>query len=120
MMPSIALLFIHWVGDYLLQTNEMATRKSQSFKWLTVHVLLYTAALLVGVLLLIPVGVIPVENIVTFVGVNGALHWITDLVTSRIGYRVSDTPRIYYPLIGFDQFLHAVTLLVTLQWLGGG
>lgn len=118
MIPSIALLFIHWVGDYLLQSNKMAVMKSQSIKWLTIHVLVYTAVLLVGVLLLIPFHVIPIDHIATFILINGALHWITDLITSRIALRVVDTPRIYHPVIGFDQFLHAVALLVTLQWLG--
>lgn len=118
MIPSITLLFIHWVGDYVLQSNEMATRKSQSIKWLTIHVLVYTCALLAGVLLLIPFDVIPIDHIATFVGINGAFHWITDLTTSRIAHRVADNPRIYHPVIGFDQFLHSLTLLVTLQWLG--
>jgi len=117
MLSSIAILFIHWVGDYLLQTNEIAAKKSKSIRWLTLHVLLYTIALLIGVFILTYVGVISLTNILLFVGVNGALHWITDLITSRIGHRIAHKPRPYYLLIGFDQFLHAAALLSTLQWL---
>ena len=118
LVPSIAILFIHWVGDYLLQTNEIAAKKSQSIPWLTIHVLLYTAALLVGVFVLIRTNVIALNNLALFIGINGALHWITDLITSRIATRVADKPRLYFPLIGFDQFLHSVALLATLEWLG--
>jgi Na+-transporting NADH:ubiquinone oxidoreductase subunit NqrE len=117
MIPSIALLIIHWVGDYVLQFNEMATRKSQSLKWLTVHVLVYTAALLTGTFVLVLVDMMAFDKVIVFVGVNAALHWITDLVTSRVADRVSDRPRLYYPLIGFDQLLHSVTLLSTFHWL---
>jgi hypothetical protein len=117
MLSSIAILFIHWVGDYLLQTNEIASKKSKSVRWLTFHVLLYTLALLVGVFLLNLINVISLDNILLFAGVNGALHWITDLITSRLAHRLTHKPRPYYLLIGFDQFLHAATLLYTLQWL---
>jgi hypothetical protein len=118
MLPSITILFIHWFGDYLLQTNEIAAKKSQSISWLTIHVVLYSISLLVGVLLLMTLtDIMPRNHIPLFIGINGALHWITDLVTSRVAQRVSHNPRLYYPLIGFDQFLHSATLLYTLQWL---
>jgi hypothetical protein len=118
MFPSITILFIHWVGDYLLQTNEIAAKKSKSIVWLTFHVLLYAVALLVGILLMsIRTGMVPFNSIALFVGINGALHWITDLVTSRIVQRVVGNTRVFYLVIGFDQFLHAAALLSTLQLL---
>jgi hypothetical protein len=118
MMPSIALLFIHWVGDYLFQSNEMAAKKFQSYRWLTFHVLVYSVVLLAGVLLLIPFNVVPIDRIPAFVGLNAALHWATDFMTSRLANRVADTPSLFYPIVGFDQFLHSVALLSTLNWLG--
>lgn len=115
MIPSIALLFTHWVGDYVLQFNEMAARKSKSFKWLTIHVLVYTGTLLLGSFLLVFFDMMALDKVAIFVAVNGAIHWVTDLITSRLADRVANTPRLYYPIVGFDQLLHTATLLFTFQ-----
>ncbi len=113
MLTAVLLLFAHWVGDYGLQTNEMANNKATSIRWLTIHVLVYAV-----VLLLVTALIFPIKSAILFCLVNAGLHWLTDLCTGRLAARVKANPRHYYPVIGFDQFLHAASLLLTAEWVG--
>ena len=107
----ILLLFAHWVGDYLLQTNKIAANKARGVKWLTIHVALYGA-----VLFCFSIVVIKMPNIVYFVLINVALHWGTDFITSRAAAYFKDNPRVYFPILGFDQFIHATALILTFEY----
>lgn len=106
--------FAHWVGDFLLQTSDMAHYKSTSIKWLTFHVAVYSTALL-----LFSVWLMDARSLAWFVFSNAMLHWITDFFTSRIASKYSSRPRIFYSVIGFDQFIHYSTLVLTSYWLLG-
>lgn len=111
------LLAVHWWADFAQQTDEMATGKATSNRWLTIHVAIYTAWLMVGVL-----GVsfltTPLRGLV-FVLLNGALHWGTDYVTSRWTSRLWKEGRRhdFFVAIGADQLVHTVTLILTASWL---
>lgn len=102
------MLFAHWVGDYALQTNQMASLKAFSLKWLSIHVLVYIIPITITAFV-----VFPTDVAWKFVAVNAMLHWLTDLVTGRLAHKHRDNPRMYYPIIGFDQFVHAACLLGT-------
>lgn len=101
------LLAVHWAADFVLQTNEMALGKSTSNRWLSFHVAVYTIAL--AFLTLSP----------WFALVNGALHWVTDYVTSRWTARLWKAERRhdFFVAIGVDQLIHTVTLVLTAAWL---
>ena len=107
-MEYIILLFFHWIGDYLLQTNRMAKLKSERIDWLTFHALAYSVALSAGALFLFPWKIA-----LGFIALNASLHWVTDFVTSRASSYFKNNPRIFYPIIGFDQFLHAAALILS-------
>lgn len=111
MYSGILLLFAHWIGDYLFQTNEMATSKGRSFYWLNVHVAVYTLPILASALMLFPWDIA-----LYFALLNALFHWITDFVTTRLAYRYQSNPRLFYPIIGFDQFTHGACLLGTLLY----
>lgn len=113
MYPSLLLLFAHWVGDYGLQTNEMANNKGTSLRWLNIHVAAYSVPLLAAAFILFPW-----ELALRFALVNSVLHWVIDFLTTKLSRQVRDTPRLYYPLIGFDQFLHGACLLGTYYYMG--
>jgi hypothetical protein len=106
------LLFAHWVGDYVLQTNEMAYYKGRSLRWLTIHVAVYSIPIGAAAFILFRPGVI-----LQFCDINFALHWATDFITSRLAYHYKETPRIYYPIIGFDQFIHGACLILTANYV---
>lgn len=98
---------IHFVADFVLQTDAQAKAKSRSNVALTAHVATYTAILLVCTAQPL------------FALVNGALHWATDWVTSRINARLWAAGRVhdFFVGVGADQLIHTVTLGLTALWL---
>ena len=76
----ISFLVLHFIGDFLLQSNWMALNKSKSLIALTTHAMVYTIAFVVGLLLL---GY-PSWNVLLFGWITFVLHWTTDAITSRI------------------------------------
>ncbi len=113
----VALLWVHWLADFVCQTHWQASNKSKSLNALGRHVASYTAILaLFSVLILSPV---PVDRWAWFVALNGALHFATDYVTSRWSakfYAQQDWHN-FFVVIGFDQLIHQVTLAATFWWL---
>jgi hypothetical protein len=98
------------MGDFLFQSTNMATKKPYSIKWLNIHILVYIACMYPAIFYLTDW-----ETGLKYVLVNGALHWITDFFTSKISIRYRATPRIFFPILGFDQMIHIVTLVLTYQ-----
>lgn len=70
----ISLLGLHFLGDFLLQSDWMALNKSKSWLALYLHVLVYSLCFL-------PFGM-------AFVGITFLLHFLTDAITSRITSRL--------------------------------
>lgn len=133
MITPFLILVNHFFADFLLQTDRMATGKSKSVKWLSLHVLTYTA------------GMIPVAYSIYLSGGGGKagfiagwswlianfiLHWITDFFTSKwTGYLYRKSladpkaewlfqPYVhwFFCVIGFDQIIHFACLLFTYQY----
>ena len=109
-MTYSLLLLAHWVGDFALQSSQMATQKSESMKWLSIHTLTYTGVLLVFCVFLLPPG-----QMIAYVLLNGLIHGVVDYFTSRLAARYIDKPRYFFPIIGFDQMIHMQTLYWTLE-----
>lgn len=101
----LLLPLLHYIADFELQTNWMAINKSKRIDALFVHVMIYG-----GVFGLVFGWKF---SVVTFV-----LHFLTDLVTSRWSsyYFTRDRHR-FFCIIGFDQMLHAYSLVATAVWL---
>lgn len=128
----IALLVLHYVADFLLQTRKMGQNKSKSLMWLSIHVGVYLIALLSFGLLF---GHYVVQDpndmypIFEYCLLNATLHWLTDFGTSKlsgyfymkyVAYKQKDEDAIadryqykFWATIGFDQLVHGVTLLLT-------
>lgn len=101
----IYLLIFHFIGDFILQSDKIATTKSKSNKSLLTHIGLYSLAML-------PFGLV-------FAVVNGIIHFAVDYVTSRVSSKLWADGKIhwFFVTIGFDQMLHAITLFSTYAWL---
>lgn len=106
----LAMLFIHWVSDFVLQTHKMATNKSTSVKWLSAHVGVYVLAWFFAGFL-----IFPVHLVAAFVGITFICHWVTDYFTSKWTSRLWREGKIhdFFVVIGFDQFLHFFQLIIT-------
>jgi len=100
------LLFVHWVADFVFQSDTMAQRKSYSKKSLTFHVLVYSIFFIIFGLV--------------YAVINGLLHWIIDFFTSKASSYLYKQNRIhdFFVVVGFDQFLHACSLIGTAYYLG--
>lgn len=107
MLTFIALVWTHFVADFLLQTDKMALNKSKSNKWLGFHCLVYSIPFLFAF------GIH--FGIITFL-----THFATDYVTSRgTAYLWKKEERHwFFCLIGFDQAVHLTTLILTFHFLG--
>lgn len=117
----IYLLLVHWFADFVLQTRHMATKKSSSNYYLTLHVAVYSVATtLLWVLLTLVEGtgmtLLTFFNtlIITFV-----THWLTDYITSRYTtkFYLAKKDKEFFGTIGFDQWIHAATLLLTYNYI---
>lgn len=108
----IALLAVHWVADFVLQTHWQASNKSKNFEALSPHVCSYTAALGFGALIMFGTSV----SFVSFVLANFMLHLVTDFCTSRVTSKLYAKGDIhnFFVVVGFDQLIHQVTIAVTL------
>lgn len=98
----ILIIWLHFLADFILQTDEMAKGKSSSFKWLTAHAGMYSLPFF-------------------FIGwkyalMNAGLHWCVDAVTSRIAkyFFLRDQRHWFFVVIGCDQAIHMTCLLWTL------
>jgi protein-S-isoprenylcysteine O-methyltransferase Ste14 len=120
---SIIYIFtLHFVGDFVLQTREMANNKSKSVKWLSIHVLRYFQTLVAGAILFSLIvyfvwdSVVEPSALIYFCISNALLHWFTDYLTSKQTSRlwVKEDVKGFFTMIGFDQLLHASCLLLTL------
>ena len=98
----LALLLIHFVSDFVLQSSRVALNKSKSNLVLLEHIAVYS--------MLFVVFVNPLYGLV-----NGVLHGVVDYFTSRITsalWKRGET-HWFFVVIGFDQLLHVVILVTT-------
>jgi hypothetical protein len=101
----IALLFLHWVADFVLQSDDMSKKKSSHTGWLAFHCVVYAVvfALLGWVFALW-----------MFVS-----HFVIDFVTSRINKKLWEAKQVYYFFVsvGFDQLLHFACIFYGAEYL---
>ena len=111
----LGLLAVHWFADFVCQTHWQASNKSKRCDALAAHVAVYSLCLLFAVIMLFPVAG-PIKGF-GFVGLNAALHFATDFVTSRINSRLYAAGRThdFFVSVGFDQLIHQVTLALTMK-----
>jgi hypothetical protein len=115
------LLFIHWVSDFVLQTHIMSTKKSSSYYYLTLHVLIYSFATIMCWSLVLPIlGVsLTISSIMLSFFIIFITHWITDYFTSRQTSKLYKEEKYhdFFVMVGFDQVLHYVQILLTFNYI---
>jgi hypothetical protein len=98
---------MHFVADFILQSDDMAKNKSKSNKWLSMHIAAYT----------VPFFWFGWK----FALINGAAHFVTDWFTSRASSKLWNNGKVhwFFVVIGFDQAIHMTTLFLTYYYLVG-
>ena len=114
-MTIILVLFIvHFLADFVFQSSKMATGKSKSLKWLSIHVGVYG---LVSLISFFTLSIFYNSYLLAFYwwGLNVVLHFIVDFFTSKITSRFWEQKnmRFFFVMIGFDQLIHNLCLLST-------
>jgi len=101
----IALVLMHFVADFMFQTDKIAINKSHNNWILAQHVGLYILPFLVF-------GVV-------FALVNAVLHFATDYVSSRVAghFWRNEQRHWFFVTIGADQAIHMICLFATYVWL---
>ena len=123
LIEIFSILLIHWIADFVLQTDEQAKGKSKHWRPLIEHTLSYSFIWLC----LLPVYVlfiVGIENYAPwsgfiFVVVTFICHTVTDYFTSRLNSRLwlKGDSHNFFVSVGFDQILHYVQLFLTYQIL---
>ena len=105
--PLVAIIWLHFFADFILQTDYVAINKSKNSKILLQHVTIYSIPFLwFGW---------------QFALINGVLHFVTDYITSRTAgwFWQREQRHWFFVTIGFDQAIHLTTLFVTYSILIG-
>lgn len=112
----ILISFIHWFSDFHMQTHEMATNKSSSNYWLSMHVLVYTGVtfLFWNFFIFQPSFHYNLLTYTLFVSYIFLTHWVTDYITSRMSSKLfaKGLYHDFFVVIGADQLLHLIQLLL--------
>ena len=110
----LTLLSVHFVADFVLQSDWMAQNKSKRWDVLAAHVGVYTLAFLPAVLYWW--GNSPTA--LHFLVVTFVLHFVTDAITSRVNSCLWAAKRVhaFFVGIGVDQLSHAYALAAT-YWM---
>lgn len=97
----ILIFFLHWIADFILQSDWMARNKSSSNKALALHAAVYSIPFLI-------IGF-------WYAVVNGILHSLVDYFTSRESSKRWQSGEVhnFFVVVGLDQFIHMCTLVVT-------
>ena len=116
------ILFLHWVADFVCQSRWMGENKSKHILPLLAHIVVYGVVLLLGLF----VGNIVQQfsspfDIMVFCAINAIMHLAVDFWTSKATHVLWERKNVYgfFTVIGFDQFLHSVCLIVSANIIWG-
>jgi hypothetical protein len=118
----MTVIAMHWVADFVLQTDRQAKNKSKDNFALLFHVITYTICIFVCGILLLP-SELTAQNIKIWelwALANGVVHFGVDYVTSRINTHLWNQGRVhdFFVMVGFDQLIHYACLFGSLFYLG--
>ena len=114
MIIFITIFIVHFLADFVFQSSKMATGKSKSLKWLSIHVGVYALVSLISFAFLAIYHGNILFGFYWWI-INVALHFIVDLFTSKITSKFWEQKnmRFFFVMIGFDQLIHNICLIAT-------
>lgn len=102
---AILIIWLHFIADFILQSDRVATGKSKSNLILLEHVAIYS----------LPFMVLGFEYAVA----NAMLHFVVDWLTSRLTSSLwkRGERHWFFVVIGLDQAIHLTCLIATYELL---
>lgn len=137
----LTILFIHWILDFIFQTDYEAKNKSKSWLALLSHTIKYSVWWTIPITILVAVNFKDEIIVLQFVLITFICHTITDYFTSRLNsklweqatfwnnsynkekygnYATSQAAKhthMFFVSLGFNQFSHFIQLLLTYYYL---
>jgi hypothetical protein len=119
------IILIHWVADFVLQTDKQAKGKSKNWNDLLSHTLNYSYVwVIIGIIYSFIYPEIQenykwVDLLIFFPLITFIAHTITDYFTSRLNSKLWAKGKVHYFFVsvGFDQVLHYIQLFLTYYYL---
>ena len=113
----LLILLIHWVADFLMQSQKMAMNKSKDNTQLLKHCFVYSSVWIYFGMIFFPVF-----SVIIFAAITFFAHFITDYITSRWTSCLYREGKYYgfpgfFAVIGLDQFLHFTQLILCYKYL---
>jgi hypothetical protein len=107
----LLIIWLHFLADFIMQSDRVAQAKSTSNVALSEHVLTYQLPFLV----MVPFVFESLMVGVAWVWINTLAHWVTDYFTSRLCSKLwgQGERHNFFVVIGFDQAIHLTTLITT-------
>lgn len=109
------ILLIHWLADFVLQTDKQARGKSSNWSDLLEHTMVYSFIMgLCMCFLLYPYKYSSLDPSLFALSCL-IFHTLTDYYTSRLNSKLWKEGKVHYFFVsvGFDQILHYVQLILT-------
>ncbi len=99
------VIWLHFISDFILQTNYVALNKSKYLNCLLLHCGIYS----------VPFLILGVE----YALLNGILHFIVDYFTSSLTsyFYATDKRHWFFVTIGCDQAIHMTCLIATMGFI---
>jgi len=128
LIEIFSILIVHFLADFVLQTDKQAKGKSKNWNALLRHTFTYSAVwyfIMLGFAVCgNHFGGYTIEELgwspwmITFPFITFVAHTITDYFTSRINSKLwaQGKTHLFFVSVGFDQILHYVQLFLT-YWL---
>lgn len=102
----LIIIWLHFIADFLFQSDWMAINKSKNIKALLVHCIIYT----------LPFFLFSTPWFWIFVFSS---HLIIDGISSKVTtwLHKKNERHWFFVVIGFDQAIHMTTLVLLYNWL---
>lgn len=119
LIEIFSILVLHWIADFVLQTDKQAKGKSKNWYDLLDHTFTYSIVWIVPIATLLYFSGFTLMGIwiiaVYFAMITFVSHTITDYFTSRLNAHLWAKGDVhnFFVSIGFDQILHYVQLFLT-------
>jgi hypothetical protein len=113
------LVVAHLVGDFLLQTDDMANLKTEDWGWMARHVAVYMMPLSVVLLIYSIIFHLPAWSAIIALLFLAATHALLDrrrFTISWMRFARTAPDQGWLPIVA-DQVFHVVTLAVVAQFL---
>ena len=120
-----SVIFIHWIADFVLQSDKQAKGKSKNWSDLLAHTFTYSTMWIFASCLML--GYVNkgqttqwyVIHALLFGLITFVCHTITDYFTSRLNSKLWAKGDVhnFFVSVGFDQVLHYIQLFLTFYFL---